>query len=201
MAIRSRRVHRSRSRADTRWFLAGYAGLAGFFALEALTRQPGSASRLDASSDDQGTTRMIVTAYALATDLPLLLRRLPVPQLPPAAGPIGLTAQASGLTLRAWSMRTLGASYTRTLRTDAEQHVVTTGPYRWVRHPGYTGSLLIWTGFAVASRSMPVIAAVAGLLGRAYRRRVSAEEQLLHRELPGYTDYSQHTKILVPFIW
>ena len=134
-------------------------------------------------------------------DLPLLLRRLPMPQLPPVAGPIGLTVQASGLALRAWSMRTLGASYTRTLRTDAEQRVVTTGPYRWVRHPGYTGSLLIWTGFAVTSRSMPVIGVVVGLLGRVYQRRVRAEEQLLHRELPGYTAYSQHTKTLVPLIW
>jgi len=191
----------SHSRADTRWLLAGYAGLAGFFALEAFTRQPGSASSMDTSSDDQGTTRIIVIAYALATDLPLLLRRLPVLQLPPVAGPIGLTVQASGLALRAWSMRTLGASYTRTLRTDAEQRVVTTGPYRWVRHPGYTGSLLIWTGFAVTSRSMPVIGVVVGLLGRVYQRRVRAEEQLLHRELPGYTAYCQHTKTLVPLIW
>lgn len=117
------------------------------------------------------------------------------------AGPIGLSVQVSGLALRAWSMRTLGASYTRILRTDAKHRVVTTGPYRWVRHPGYTGSLLIWTGFALVSRSVPVIAVVAALLGRAYRRRVDAEEELLHRELPGYTAYSQGIKKLVPFIW
>lgn len=128
MALRSRRTHRRRSRADTGWFLAGYAGVAGFFALETLTRQPGNASSLDTSSDDQGTARMIITAYALAADLPLLLRRLPVPQLPRMAGPIGLTTQASGLALRAWSMRTLGDSYTRTLRTDAEQSVSPPSP-------------------------------------------------------------------------
>ena len=144
---------------------------------------------------------MIITASALAADLPLLLRRLPGPQLPRMAGPIGLTVQASGLVLRAWSMRTLGASYTRTLRTDAQHRVVTAGPYRWVRHPGYTGSLLIWTGFSLASRSMPAIAVVTALLGRAYQRRVNAEEELLHREVPGYTNYSQHTKKLVPYIW
>jgi protein-S-isoprenylcysteine O-methyltransferase Ste14 len=192
---------RRRSRADTGWFLAGYAGLAGFFALEALTRQRGSASSLTASADDQGTTRMIVTAYGVAAGLPLVLRRLPVPQLPRAASPVGLVLQAGGLTLRAWSMRTLGASYTRTLRADEKQRVVDTGPYRVVRHPGYTGSLLTWTGFAISSRSWPVIALITGLLGRAYQRRVTAEEKLLQRDLPGYTAYSHRTRRLIPFLW
>ena len=183
------------------WFLAGYAGIAGFLALEALTRQPGRAASLQTSEDDQGTTRMIVIAYGLAAELPLVLRRIPAPQLPPAAAPAGLAVQAAGLALRAWSMRTLGGSYTRTLRAGEEQHVVTAGPYRLVRHPGYTGSLLTWTGFALASRSVPVVVLVAGLLGRAYQRRISAEEQLLRRDLPGYAAYSEHTRRLIPFVW
>ena len=200
MATRSLR-RRCRSRADTRWFLAGYAGVAGLFALEAVTRTPGNASRLAASSDDQSTTRMIVAAYALAAELPLALRRVPVPQLPRIAGPAGLALQVSGLTLRAWSMRTLGTSYTRTLRTESQQRVVDTGPYRLVRHPGYMGSLLTWIGFALTSRSMPVIAVVAALLGRAYYQRIAAEEKLLQRDLPDYTAYSTRTKRLVPFVW
>jgi protein-S-isoprenylcysteine O-methyltransferase Ste14 len=181
--------------------VAGYAGIAGFFALEALARTPGGASSLDASRDDQGTTRTIAIAYGLAAELPLVLRRVPAPQLPPIAGPAGLMMQATGLALRAWSMRTLGASYSRTLRAGQEQHVVDTGPYRLVRHPGYAGSLLTWTGFALSSRSTPVLALVAALMGRAYRRRITAEEQLLQRDLPGYSAYSQHTKRLIPFIW
>jgi protein-S-isoprenylcysteine O-methyltransferase Ste14 len=190
-----------RPRAHTGWFLAGYAGLAGFFALEALNRQRGSPSSLKASDDDQGTTRVIVTAYGIAADLPLLLRRLPTPQLPPTAGPAGLMMQVGGLALRSWSMRTLGAAYTRTLRTEQEQRVVDTGPYRLVRHPGYAGSLLTWTGFAVASRSAPVIGLVAGLLGWAYRRRITAEEQLLQRDLAGYGEYQRRTTRLIPLIW
>ncbi len=97
-------------------------------------------------------------------------------------------------------MRTLGASYSRTLQSDAEQRVVTEGPYRLVRHPGYLGSLLTWTGFGLTSRSLPVLAGVIGLVGRAYRHRIAAEEDLLRRELPGYIEYSQRTK-MIPFIW
>lgn len=98
-------------------------------------------------------------------------------------------------------MRVLGASYTRTLRTDDDQRVVDRGPYRLVRHPGYSGSLLTWAGFALTSRSVAVIVLVSALLGRAYRRRIVVEEQLLQRDLPGYADYCGRTKRLVPFVW
>jgi protein-S-isoprenylcysteine O-methyltransferase Ste14 len=200
MAPRSSQRER-RIRADTAWFLAGYAGTASFFALEAANRKPGTASSLEISSDDHGTTRGIVIAYAVAADLPILLRRQAVPQLPRFAGPVGLGVQACGLALRTWSMRALGDSYTRTLRTEDEQRVVETGPYRWIRHPGYTGSLLTWIGYALTSRSVPALGVIAALLGRVYQKRITAEETLLARALPGYTDYSHHTKRLVPFVW
>lgn len=144
---------------------------------------------------------MIVTAYVVAMPLPLVFTRIRIGQLPPVAGPVGLVMQAIGLALRAWSMRTLGTSYTRTLRTADQQHVVDTGPYRLVRHPGYTGSLLTWAGFALTSRSIPVILLAAALLGRAYQQRIVAEEELLQRELSGYADYMQRTRKLVPFVW
>ena len=191
----------TRSRAERRWLLAGYGGLAGFFALEALTRKRRAASSLAASPDDRGTTRMIVTAYVVAAAAPLTLRRVPLPQLPQLAGRVGVALQASGLALRTWSMRTLGTSYTRTLRTEDDQHVVDTGPYRFVRHPGYTGSLLTWAGFGLTSRSIPVFVLGAALLGRAYQQRIVAEENLLQWELSGYADYSHRTKRLLPLIW
>lgn len=177
-------------------------GVAGSFALEGLIRQPGNASSLHASADDQGTTRMIGVAYALAAELPLLLRRTPLLQLPRLVAPAGLILQGTGLGLRAWSMRHLGEYYSRTLRTEGAQHrVIKTGPYRLIRHPGYTGSLLTWTGFALTSRSAPVVALVGGLMIRAYHQRIAAEEELLRSELPGYVAYSDHTKKLIPFVW
>jgi protein-S-isoprenylcysteine O-methyltransferase Ste14 len=183
------------------WFLAGYAGVAGFLVLEAATRQRGNASSLDASRDDRGTTRLIVAAYATSVIAAPLLRRRAPHQLPRAAGPIGVGMQALGLGLRAWSMRTLGRSYTRTLRTEDAQRVVDSGPYRLVRHPGYAGSLLIWTGFALTSRNRLAVQVVGGLVGGAYHRRVAAEEALLRRELPGYAAYAARTKRLIPFVW
>jgi len=183
------------------WFVAGYVGVAGFFVLEASTRQRGAASSLTASRDDRGTTRMIVAAYVTAAASAPLVRLVWKPRLPRAAGPMGLGLEAAGLALRAWSMRTLGRSYSRTLRVEGAKHIVESGPYRFVRHPGYAGSLLIWTGFALTSRSLPVVEGVGGLLALAYHRRVAAEEALLRRELPGYDAYSRRTKRLIPYVW
>src|SRR5579884_3079520 len=99
--------------ANNSWLLAGYGGLAGYFAFEALTREPGDASSLKAPNDDRGTTRLIVCAFVAATLLPLASLRIRALTLPRAAGPAGLVLQAGGITLRMWSMRTLGRSEER----------------------------------------------------------------------------------------
>lgn len=193
--------HSTGSSSGSGWLLAGYAGAAGFFVQELFLRRPGTASSLNASHDDEGTTRMLVASSGLAYGLPLVLRQLPVPRMPSAAAATGLIMQACGLALRVWSMRTLGDFYTRTLRTTADQNIVDTGPYRMIRHPGYAGALLVWIGLALASRSAPATVLVAGLMGRAYQRRIAAEENLLRRDLPEYRDYSRRTKKLIPLAW
>ncbi|MGH9121628.1 MAG: methyltransferase family protein, partial [Acidimicrobiales bacterium] len=85
--------------------------------------------------------------------------------------------------------------------TGEAQPLTDDGPYHLVRHPGYAGSLLTWSGFALASRSLPVVLVVSGLLGWAYRDRIRAEETLLSRDLPGYEDYVRQTWRLVPKVW
>jgi protein-S-isoprenylcysteine O-methyltransferase len=184
------------------WLLAGYAGVTGFLVLEATTRRSGDAATLDASADDAGTTRALALGYALAgLSAPLLQRWPPVRPLPRTVRPTGLVIQAAGLGLRVWAMRTLDSSYSRTLKVTNAQDVVARGPYRTIRHPGYLGSLLIWLGFSLTSGSPTVLAAVVGLLGPTYARRMEAEERLLSAELPGYVDYCDHTARLIPRVW
>jgi len=151
-----------------------YEAVAAFFALEAVARKSGEASELAATEADQATTKLIVASYGLAAALSLVLRRLPAGRLPPMSGPAGVGAVAAGLALRAWSMRTLGGHYSRTLRTTPGQVVVDQGPYRLIRHPGYLGSIVVWTGFGVASGSAPAALAVVTLMSAAYRQLTAA---------------------------
>jgi hypothetical protein len=112
-----------------------------------------------------GEPRMIIAAYGLALDAPLLIRWLPGGSLPPVAAPAGLVVEATGLALRAWSMRALGGSYSRTLRVvedEDQQTVVDAGPYRLIRHPGYLGSLLTWVGFASPRAVCPSSPSLSG---------------------------------------
>jgi protein-S-isoprenylcysteine O-methyltransferase Ste14 len=88
----------------------------------------------------------------------------------------GVAVLAVGLALRAWGMTTLGASYTRTLRTAGDQRLVQDGPYRLIRHPGYSGSLLVWVGYSLGLGSWIALVVTAGLLlavtpGGSMRRR------------------------------
>ncbi|HJP75426.1 MAG TPA: isoprenylcysteine carboxylmethyltransferase family protein [Pseudonocardiaceae bacterium] len=184
-----------------RFLLAGYAGVGGMFALERVLRGEGNAASMAASGDDRHTTRDITAAIAVAAVAPPILRLLPFGRLPKGFAAIGLGMQLAGLATRAASMRSLGSFYSRTLRVEEKQHVVDTGPYRWVRHPGYAGSLLVWGGFALASRSLPAVVLVTGLFSAVYRRRILAEEMLLRRDLPGYVTYSENTDRLVPHVW
>lgn len=187
--------------ASTRWFGAGYAGLAGFLLLEALVRQRGSASDLDPSAHDDGTTRQVAAAYVAASLGAPLLRRLPVRPLPALGAPMGLVVLLFGLLLRVWSMHTLSEAYSRTLKITEQQITIDRGLYAHVRHPGYLGSLLIWAGFALTSGSPTVCAWVGGLLVPTYARRMTAEEHLLEGELVGYREYQARTKKLVPGLW
>jgi protein-S-isoprenylcysteine O-methyltransferase Ste14 len=188
------------ARRSNGWLLAGYLGVGGFVAIEALAREGGSASSLEASLDDQGTTYLIGAAYGLVALAPGLFRRVPVRPLPRVTAPTGLVVELVGLGMRAWSMRTLKASYSRTLRTEPGQQVIESGPYRLIRHPGYLGSLMTWTGFALTSMSAPVVGALVGLFA-VYRYRILAEEEMLMRDLVGYTEYSIRTNRLIPFVW
>lgn len=188
-------------RSGNGWLVTGYAGVIGLFALEPLLRGAGSAASLAASGDDKDTTRDITTAMAIAVVAPPFLRMLRFGRLPRSLALVGIGVQLAGLTTRAWSMRSLGSFYSRTLRVEARQEVVDTGPYRWIRHPGYAGSLLVWIGFALSSRSLPALILVTGLFSAVYRRRVLAEELLLRRDLPGYVTYTEHSKRLIPYVW
>jgi len=119
-------------------------------------------------------------------------------RLPTASGPLGLGVQLAGVGLRVWAMRELRGHYARTLRVVDEQPVVRSGPYRYVRHPGYLASLLICVGGALSARNLTAVALTVTAVGTAYRHRMDAEDALLRRDLPGYADYAATTRRLLP---
>lgn len=71
--------------------------------------------------------------------------------------------------------------------------MITTGPYRWVRHPMYSGMTLLYAGMPLLLGSALAIAP-AGLLAGLLAWRAVREERVLLRELPGYAAYAERTR-------
>jgi protein-S-isoprenylcysteine O-methyltransferase Ste14 len=87
------------------------------------------------------------------------------------------------------------------IQTEAGQTVADHGPYRFVRHPMYSISLLVWLWIPLALGSFIVLPMVA-LMAPILVLRLLNEEKVLRRELPGYSEYCQGTPWrLIPFVW
>jgi len=113
----------------------------------------------------------------------------------------GLALMIAGATLRRMCFHALGESFTGEVRVRADQRVVTTGPYRWIRHPGYSAGILMSIGVAVTLGTWlgAVVGAACTVLGYAYR--VSVEERALVATLgDSYRDYARKTKRFIPFV-
>lgn len=88
-----------------------------------------------------------------------------------------------------------------TIRVEAEQKVISTGPYKWVRHPMYFGVLFMMLATPLALGSyvgVPFFALIIPILVA----RLLNEEKVLRQELPGYQPYCETTRFrLLPYVW
>ncbi len=114
----------------------------------------------------------------------------------------GAVLLAAGLGLFGWAMIT-NAYFSTAVRIQSERgHTVcTTGPYRFVRHPGYAGVLLQDIGVPLLLGSWWAL--IPGLLGTAAMvARTVFEDRTLRAGLDGYSDYAQKVKYrLIPMVW
>jgi protein-S-isoprenylcysteine O-methyltransferase Ste14 len=115
---------------------------------------------------------------------------------------IGIAVMLSGLAFRWYAIRSLGRFFTRTVATRAGQYVVDTGPYRLIRHPSYTGGLLMFLGTGIAMTNWAALLAIMAGAGIGYAYRVRVEERALCEDLgQPYRDYMRRTRRFIPFVW
>ncbi|HZZ94920.1 MAG TPA: isoprenylcysteine carboxylmethyltransferase family protein [Usitatibacter sp.] len=183
------------------------------YVIESEIRFGTTARSHSAGQSDQGSTRAIklavlvpVVGFVLAmkagrsTWVPAWVGEPGLPGMPAVAW-TGIVLGAIGLALRLWAVLTLRERYTRTLLTHDQHAVERGGPYRWVRHPGYLGSLLCLNGVAMASGSAAVLAASLAATFAAYAHRVRAEDRMLvDRFGETYAAYRREVGGLIPFV-
>jgi protein-S-isoprenylcysteine O-methyltransferase Ste14 len=107
-----------------------------------------------------------------------------------------------GLLLRWWSFVSLGKYFTVTVRTSGDQPVVDHGPYRVLRHPSYTGLLLVFAGGGLIVDNWVSAAGALVVLLIALIRRLRIEEHALGEALGDrYRQFAANRARLVPHVW
>ena len=115
---------------------------------------------------------------------------------------VGLAVLCLGVGLRVWAILTLGRFFRFVVVIQEGHRVVRTGPYRRLRHPAYTGTLIAFAGAGIGlanwlSVLVLTVLPLAGLLVR-----IRAEEAALTAALGDeYREYAAHTRRLIPGVW
>jgi len=107
-----------------------------------------------------------------------------------------------GLSLRTWSVSTLGSLFTMHIDIQEDHAVISSGPYLFLRHPSYLGALVMCLALVVFIHAWFSLAAALVLLPIAFVRRIHYEEMMLKKGLGDeYSVYCQKTKKILPGIW
>jgi protein-S-isoprenylcysteine O-methyltransferase Ste14 len=176
---------------------------AGFVSGRVVRRRP----RLERTpAGDRGTRKVLVAtglaSLAVAVLLAWFVRALAIPGPPWLAFAAGLGLYWAGRLLRWWAVRTLGPYFVGVVHVQAGHRVVDSGPYRFVRHPGYAGALVRVAGIGLMLGNAGSLAILVVANFGALRRRILVEEDELERALGGdYRRYCERTSRLVPGVW
>jgi protein-S-isoprenylcysteine O-methyltransferase Ste14 len=148
-----------------------------------------------------GFALIALTARAQAAHRPRVLDwAAPLWNLPPLAGWLLAGLCIAGVAFMWWARLTLGDLWSSSVTRKQDHHLVVRGPYRWVRHPIYTGLIL---GLACLAAELGSPAALAGvaLATLGFWLKARLEERFLSAQLDAgeYAAYRKRTPMLIPF--
>jgi protein-S-isoprenylcysteine O-methyltransferase Ste14 len=145
---------------------------------------------------------LLVIAYVLL----LYGRRLPYPLNLDIVPHVATTAWAAavlcviGLAFALWARVTLGRNWSGTVTLKEEHELVERGPYRFVRHPIYTGILTMFFATALARGHLSGLVGTL-LMFASFWIKLRDEEKLMLQQFPErYADYRQRAKCIIPFV-
>ncbi len=114
---------------------------------------------------------------------------------------VGILLMVSGSLLRRYCWRTLGKYFTGDVQAQRDQPVIRSGPYRWVRHPSYTGGMMLFIGVGLALGSWVSVVLLAIATIAAYGYRVAVEERALLDTIgEPYGRFMKERKRFIPYI-
>src|SRR5215212_3540483 len=145
------------------------------------------------TKQDRSTLRVVwlVIVVSVAAGI-YMAKHLPAAALPHARSFAfaGAVLFIVGLLLRWWAIVTLGRFFTVDVTIEKDHELVERGPFRYARHPSYTGVLLAFVGWSLTLRNWAAILVILVPIFIAFVRRMNVEEEALSQALgANYADY------------
>jgi len=140
-----------------------------------------------------------VSFYMVGHNVPDSIRNL---KLPAMFSYFGVVLMFAGIAIRLWAVLTLKRAFTLSVQTEKSQHLITTGIYKKVRNPAYTGSICSLLGTGIGLRSWFALIIIIVLSFICYSVRIGIEEKALINHFgEEFNDYKKYTYRLIPYIW
>jgi len=115
---------------------------------------------------------------------------------------VGIFLMMTGILFRQYSIWVLGRFFSTRVRIVSDHRIVKEGPYKYLRHPSYTGMLMILLGLGLASRTWLGTIIILALFSLVIGYRINVEEKTLRVEFgQEYVEYAKKTKRLVPILF
>lgn len=166
---------------------------------ELVPRIVGGRSFSRGRGSDRGSFLLIYIASMAGLGAGLYLRYRNIGVVPFWVQVLALVLLVCGTVLREWAITLLGRFFSRTVKIEQGQRLITTGPFRWIRHPAYTGMLIMDTSIILGFGTWvgAVLMFVLLLAAALYRIRVE-ERALLDAFGDEYRSYMRRTALLFP---
>jgi protein-S-isoprenylcysteine O-methyltransferase Ste14 len=113
---------------------------------------------------------------------------------------VGFSIFLSGVCYRLWAIWTLGQFYSHRVRTLSQHRIVSSGPYRFTRHPAYAGMIILNAGVVIYFLNWVTLSVFLFALVPAIVLRIVIEERVLFG-IEGYSDFAKRRKRLFPWVW
>jgi protein-S-isoprenylcysteine O-methyltransferase Ste14 len=144
---------------------------------------------------------LLIAAYLLAARAPLPLLNERFAPLAIWAAALGAALTFAGLAFSIWARFVIAGNWSSYVELKQDHELIVAGPYRWVRHPIYTGLLVAFIGSALAVGEWRGVLAVV-IVALAFWRKLRLEERLMRRQFgEAYTRYSARVPALIPFVY
>jgi protein-S-isoprenylcysteine O-methyltransferase Ste14 len=161
-----------------------------------------------ADSRDRGSRVLLIASWFIGIALGIFTIPYALPQftmqdnLDRSVVPFGVVLIWAGIAFRLWAIRTLGPFFSTRVVLQRQHRLITSGPYKYIRNPSYTGSMMTFLGFGIAIGNWMSLLTLLVFGCVPYLFRMAVEDEALAAQFgQAYADYRDKTWFLIPFIW